>query len=142
MKKQHKLILFSVLGITALALLLKPKKSGAVIPSRPIPDSGSSSNIDGQLSGLNYSSLANKLFEAFNGYGTNEKVVKDVFKMLKTDADYAALKDAYGIRKITNIYFLSFFEGDLPATIKEEMDAIEIADLNNILAFNNLTVRV
>lgn len=141
MKKRSKIILFSVLGLTALALLLKPKKAGSVIPSRPT--GGSSGSGGGQVpSGLNYASLANKLFDAFDGMGTDENSVYSVFKMLKTDGDYAALKEAYGVRRITDVFYVSSFDGDLPATIKHEMDTKEIAELNNILAFNNLSVRV
>lgn len=139
MKKRSKIILFSVLGLTALALLLKPKKAGSVIPSRPTGSGGQAGQVP---SGLNYASLANKLFDAFDGYGTNEDSVYSVFKMLKTDGDYAALKEAYGVRRITDIFYVSSFDGDLPATIKHEMDTKEIAELNNIMAFNNLSVRV
>lgn len=139
MKKNNKIILFSVLGLTAIILLLKPKKAGSVIPSRP---TGGGSGGGQVPSGLNYASLANKLFDAFDGYGTNEDSVYSVFKMLKTDGDYAALKEAYGVRRITDIFYISSFDGDLPATIKHEMDTKEIAELNNIMAFNNLSVRV
>ena len=145
MKKNGKIILFSVLGLTALALLLKPKKAGSVIPSRPDLDGsgqGGQGGGSGQVSGLNYASLANKLFDAFNGFGTREEDVYSVFKMLKTDGDYSALKAAYGNRRITDIYYISYFDGDLPATIKHELDTKELAELNNILAFNNLSVRI
>jgi hypothetical protein len=144
MKKNGKIILFSVLGLTALALLLKPKKAGSVIPSPDLGGgTGGGGNGNSQVtSGLNYASLANKLFDAFNGFGTREEDVYSVFKMLKTDGDYSALKAAYGNRRITDIYYISYFDGDLPATIKHELDTKELAELNNILAFNNLSVRI
>lgn len=91
---------------------------------------------------LDFRSLANQLFDSFDGYGTDNDVVRRVFKMLKTDGDYDALKAAYGVREVSsgrfNI-FVSDFEGDLPSTLRSELSAKEVAEINQILTSNRIS---
>lgn len=143
MKKRNKIILFSVLGLTALALLLKPKKTAAQPSDSGTGGGGNvSSGGSGTTSGLDFRSLANQLFDAMDGYGTSNAVIKDIFKQIKTDADYDALKSAYGVREKSSGFgniFVSNFEGDLPASLKDEMSKSEIAELNQILTSNRIS---
>lgn len=142
MKKRNKIILFSVLGLTALALLLKPKKTAAQPSDSTGGGGGNVSGGGGTTSGLDFRSLANQLFDAMDGYGTSNAVIKDIFKQIKTDADYDALKSAYGVREKSSGFgniFVSNFEGDLPASLKDEMSKSEIAELNQILTSNRIS---
>jgi len=91
---------------------------------------------------LDFRSLANQLFDAFDGYGTSNSKIKEIFKLLKSNADYDALKSAYGVREVSsgrwNI-FQSNFEGDLPATLRDELDSDEVAEINQILTSNGIS---
>jgi hypothetical protein len=91
---------------------------------------------------MDYRSLSNQIFDAVNGYGTDEEKIKRIFKMLKTDSDFDALKDAYGVRQVSSgrgNFFVSNYEGDLVSTLRDEMDDSEIAELNQILTSNRIS---
>jgi hypothetical protein len=85
---------------------------------------------------LNYTSLANKIFTAMDGYGTNEDEVMSVMKQLRNQSDFDKLKKAFGNRTISsgrgNI-FVSDFRGELVGAIYDELDAESITEINNIL---------
>jgi len=132
----------AVLAVLFVAMkIMKPKKTV------PQGDSGGGGTNDGgSISGANpnldFRSLANQLFDAFDGYGTANKKVKDIFKLLKSNADYDALKAAYGVREVssgTGNIFVSNYEGDLPSTLRNEMSKSEINELNQILTSNGIT---
>jgi hypothetical protein len=132
-----------VVAAVGAALLLKKKPE-----SQNSPNGGSgntSSNGASVASNLNYTSLANQLFEAFDGYGTDNSVVMGVFAKLTSDADFAALRAAYGVREISSGKFNIFnsnFDGDLQATIVNEMSASEIVKLNQILKSKGITTQI
>lgn len=91
---------------------------------------------------LDFRSLANQLFDAFDGYGTSVSKVKEIFKLLKSNADYDALKAAYGVREVSSgrwNVFQSNFEGDLPATLRDELDSDEVSEINQILTSNGIS---
>jgi hypothetical protein len=131
-----------VAGLAAYKLLGKKGKSG----SGGGENSGGGGNTGGGTSqpnpSLDFRSLANQLFDAFDGYGTSVSKVKEIFKLLKSNADYDALKSAYGVREVSsgrgNI-FVSNFEGDLPATLRDELDSDEVAEINQILTSNGIS---
>jgi hypothetical protein len=96
---------------------------------------GGNSGGGGQQS-LSYRSLADALFEAMDGYGTNEDDIMGVFKNLRNQADFDALEQAFGSREISsgagNI-FSSNYKGRLVGALKDELDSSELADLNSLL---------
>jgi len=98
---------------------------------------GSNNGGGGGTQNLDFTSLANQLFDAFDGYYTREDEIKTVFESLRSNADYDALKSAYGVREVSSGRFNIFvknFEGDLPATLRDELDSDELAEINQILA--------
>lgn len=142
MKKNIKgILVVAVVGVGALLAMKLFKKA------KPSVSTGGSGTVGGvaNTSSLDFRSLSNQLFDAFDGYGTSNDSVLDIFRMLKTDADFDALKAAYGVREISsgrgNI-FSSNFEGDLQSTVRDEMTSKEIQSINDILASNNLSRRI
>jgi len=146
MDKKQKGIITAVVVVVALAAaykVLKPSKGGNSSGGGNNGgggggNSGGGGNTGGGgTSNLDYRSLANRLFDAFDGYGTDEDEIKVVFESLNSNADYDALKSAYGVREVSsgrgNI-FVSNFEGDLPATLRDELDSSELAEVNQILS--------
>ena len=148
-KKTQRGIITAAVVLVAVAVAMKfilPKKSmgGSIADNNTGGGNSGGGNSGGGLvnANLDYRSLANQLFDAFDGYGTAENKVKEIFKLLKSNADYDSLKAAYGVREVSsgtwNI-FQSNFEGDLPATVKHELDDSELAEVNQILASNGIT---
>lgn len=140
MKKNIKgILVVAVVGVGALLAMKLFKKA------KPSVSTGGSGVLSPNTSNLDFRSLSNQLFDAFDGYGTSNDSVLDIFRMLRTDADFDALKAAYGVREISsgrgNI-FSSNFEGDLQSTVRDEMTSKEIQSINDILASNNLTRRI
>ena len=140
-KKQKGIITAAVVVVAVLAAykILKPKsdKSGGGNNGGGGNSGGGGNTGGGGTSNLDFRSLANQLFDAFDGYGTDEDEVKVVFQSLNSNADYDALKSAYGVREVSsgrgNI-FVKNFEGDLAATLRNELDSSELAEVNQILS--------
>lgn len=144
-KLQRGIITAAVVIVATLAAFkfLKPKKSSDTGGANQGGGGGGQTGGGGTpSSSLDFRSLANRLFDAFDGYGTSNDEVKEIFKLLKSDADYDALKAAYGVREVSSgtwNVFSSNFEGDLPATIHDEMSSSEIAELNQIMTSNGIS---
>ena len=139
MNKKNMIIGVAVLigGFVVYKLISKPK---ATLPSNN-DGGGTDGGIvvsDGSTpsKGLNYLDLSNSLFDAFDGYGTDNTAVYDTFGKLKNEADMLYLIKAYGIRTISSgrgNFFVKDYTGDLFGSIKSEMDTSEIATINQIL---------
>lgn len=92
---------------------------------------------DGQLSSSQINKMATDLFDAMDGYLTNEETILSVFTKIKTNADFDNLVIAFGTRTISSgagNVFVSDFTGDLSACLRDELDSSEIAEVNEILA--------
>jgi hypothetical protein len=88
----------------------------------------------GGVSNLNFTQMADDLFNAFNGWGTRNTVVFSTLLMLNNQADFDKLVEVYGVRKVSsgsgNI-FANDFNGGLVETIKDEMSSSEIQKIND-----------
>lgn len=85
----------------------------------------------------NYVLLANKLFTAMYGYGTDEEAIYSVFRLMKNDLDVAKLIKAFGVRKSESSWAMPFNmagEGDLAEWLGAELDKDEIKIVNGIFA--------
>ena len=144
-KKTQRGIITAAIVLVAVAVSMKfilPKKSKGGDISGGDNSVGGGVKTGGGERNLDYRNLANQLFDSFDGYGTNNTKVKEIFYLLKSNADYNALKSAYGVREISSGFlniFQSNFEGDLPSTINHELDSDELSELNKILASNGIT---
>jgi len=142
MKKTTKGIIAIGVSLAILGLILVKIKKSKGGGNGPLPHSGNSNNGGGgTTSQLNFQSLANDLFTAFDNYGTAwdngpSGGVTGIMGSLKSDADFDALKQAYGIRKIncgTWNPFCTDFEGDMIGSLNDELDESELNEINDLL---------
>jgi hypothetical protein len=95
--------------------------------------------------------IANAIVSAANDCGTDQKSIYAQFDKVKNQADILLLVDVFGLRKKVRCPFSddpreSFFSSDTPpmslsAMINSELDATEIATLNNKLASKGITYK-
>ena len=79
-----------------------------------------------------YNSMANQLFNAMDGAGTNEDIIFSVFNKIQTKDDYNQLIKSFGVRSSTS--WTSSFSGDLLAWLSDELSSSDVKKLNNILS--------
>ena len=80
---------------------------------------------------LEFKSMAEMLYTAMKGPGTDEKAIYSVFEKLKTEDDYLKLCSAFGIRD----------NEKLGQWITGDMNAGERKKLNNILSGNGISAK-
>lgn len=95
--------------------------------------------------------MANAIVSASNDCGTDEKKIYAQFDKVMNQADILLLIDVFGLRKKVRCPFSddpreSFFSSDTPpmslsAMINGELDATQIATLNNKLASKGITYK-
>lgn len=101
------------------------------------------SGVKRTLTASTYTSEANKIFTAMDGWGTdNTAVASAIFKM-KNDADILALIDAFGVRTISSGRGNPEpdFTGTLPSAITHEMKRELITEINKVLAKRGIKYR-
>jgi len=87
--------------------------------------------------------LANKLFTAMNGLGTEESAIYGVFYQLKNNADFLAVSKAFNIRTLNSgTYFVKNFEGTMTQCLNDELDSGERFKVNNILKAKKIRFRI
>jgi len=95
----------------------------------------------GLLSASAIKKMADDIYEAMDGYGTDEDTIVSAFQRIKTDADFDALVQAYGTRSVSsgagNI-FMSDYNGDLSGALHDELSSGWITDINNALQRNGV----
>ncbi len=83
-----------------------------------------------------YSSYANTLWSAMNGYGTDEDIIMRVFANLKNDADFVSLSAAYGTRTISSGLGNPEpnYRGTLSCALASELSNSKIKDINKSMS--------
>ena len=133
MKKNKTLVTVLVaLGLGAAVYFLKRKKDNG---GGGGGNGGGGTGIEGD-----YLTIANNLFDIFNGYGTvgtGANAVVAELKKLRSRSDWDKLVAAYGTRTVSsgtwNI-FVSDFTGTLPECLRDELDSSELEDVNQELS--------
>ena len=96
-----------------------------------------------KLSDISIKSMANIIETSFNGMGTDYWAVSTQIDRLKNDADFLALKEAFGTRDINSgVYLVPDFKGNLSEAIHNEMSADEVLDLNKLIAGKGIKYRL
>jgi hypothetical protein len=134
MKKNKTLVtVLVVLGLGAAVYFLTRKKGGS--GNGGGGNGGGGTGIEGD-----YLTIANNLFDIFNGYGTvgtGANAVVAELKKLRSRSDWDKLVAAYGTRTVSsgtwNI-FVSDFTGTLPECLRDELDSSELEDVNQELS--------
>jgi hypothetical protein len=124
-----------ILGLGMVAYLVFKKKgnSPSPVPLPPNPDPYGGGN---GVSNLDFTKMADSIFDAMDGYGTGNNTIENELKKLKSKADWNALVSAFGTRKIssgTGNIFQSDFTGNLTECLNDELDSDELEDANEIL---------
>jgi len=85
-----------------------------------------------------YQSMADRLFRAMDGAGTDWDVVKSVINKLKVKDDWLALISAYGIKETTS--WVSTFKGNLVEWLSDELSASEYKTISDQLKTIGVTI--
>jgi hypothetical protein len=124
------------------------KKLRSSTPSNAEIDSqiGGNTGVNPSLSEDKMKELANKMFAAFNGFGTDvngNNGLINLFAAIKNNDDLMGVIAAYGIREISSGSWnpLSNFKGNLPETIADELSDSEITKINSVLVKSGVTIR-
>jgi len=145
--KTKKVLISASVVVIIIGLLYKFNRKPTVVKvTEPLPSPETPEVISQDTpAGLNFMRMADRLYDAFDGYGTKNSVVTDVFSQLKNDADFDALKQAYGIRTVSSgdfNFFVKDFKGDLQQTIHDEMTDDQINKLNQIISSNGISRKI
>jgi len=138
----------SLIGVLAIMYIVKKSKedksksngNGNGNGENPSPDPEPDPNAPTVLP---YKAMADELFNAMNGYGTDEAKIYAILNRLQKKPDWSALVSAYGTRKIssgTGNVFVSDFNGNLPDSFKSELSSSEIKAVNQILSKIGVTI--
>jgi hypothetical protein len=90
---------------------------------------------------LDFTALANTLFDAFDGIGTKNGVWRSVLIQLQKQADWDALSTAYGTKTITagiGGFIKTCKNCDLVQSFKSELSSNELEQVNTILKSKNI----
>lgn len=145
-KTKNGLIAFAVIGLAAYMLIRSFKKGSTISTGGSTAGGGSTGGASNTTPGLNFSIMANDMFSAMNGCGTNwddgaGDGVTGVLGKLKNQADYNALKAAYGVRTITCLLAPNV-TGDIEACLKSELDSSEMAEIKGMLSAKGIQTQL
>jgi hypothetical protein len=148
----RKAILFTALGVTSyfairgIVKLLTPdaNREQGKATENELDQLNTNANTRQTLTQSQVLALANKLFQAMDGYGTDENSILSAFYSLRNNADFLALIAAFGTREISSGSWNpeANFNGTLTAALANELDIEYIIKLNNILKAKKITYRV
>jgi len=94
---------------------------------------------------LRWRKMANEFFEAFNGCGTTDNVVKSGISKITSEADWQGVIRAYGTKTTTSPFWCignSDFTGGLLDTLNDECNSGEIDEYNTILSSKGVTTLI
>jgi len=76
--------------------------------------------------------MANNIFAAMDGYGTDEDTIIRELRKVKTDGDFVGLQNAFGIREISSGRFNPSpnFKGTFTAALTDELSDYWISQIN------------
>jgi hypothetical protein len=115
--------------------------NGGVVVQDPV--SGGTLGTAPTMTIAKFKEIADKIFAAFEGYGTKTKEINNQFALLKNNDDVMSLIAAYGIREISSGSYnpLPDFTGNLPEALANELSQSEISDLNSVLVKSGISIR-
>lgn len=115
--------------------------NGGVVITDPI--SGGTIGTAPTMPPAKFKEIADKVFGAMNGYGTDTDEIKNQFALLKNNDDVMSLIATYGIREISSGKYnpTPNFIGNLPEAIANELSQSEISELNSILVKSGISIR-
>ena len=154
-KEKKKGLLISAVIIAGIYLLYKKlyykpntslaKQIGVTPPSNT--GGGSSYSSKASMTKEQYNLLAEKVYNAVSGYGTDlngANGLKNIFSLLRNNDDFMELIAAFGVREVSSGSFnpIPDFSGNLPEVLSNELSQSEISQLNSILVKNSISIRL
>lgn len=132
-----------IVAVVLLFIVWKRAKGffGAISQQQQIKGEESALEQLGQrktYSDKQYGDFANKLYSAMDGPGTRTADVYSVFKKMKHDLDVLNLERKFGLRKSSWSPFGT--PTDLADWLRGDLSASQIAELNNILSAQGITI--
>lgn len=126
------IILIIVIVIVIIMRIIKKAKEK--LQDQQLVNSTDSAIISNALTytQADYKAMADKLFSAMDGAGTNENSIIEVLGKLRTKSDWYALVKAFGVKKSSS--WLSGYQGNLVQWLNDELDDEERKMVNDILA--------
>jgi len=86
----------------------------------------------------NYQQMADTLYIAMKGAGTDYSAIKRTLSKLKTKSDWNQLVVKFGVRKTNHFYYT--FEGNLIEWLIDELSGSEQESANSILSKIGVTI--
>lgn len=91
-------------------------------------------------------SIANKIYTAMDGYGTDELAIVASFKQIKNNADFAGVQAAYGIKDVKpgtgTGWFTAPYHGGLTGALTDELSQYWKDLINTSLSKKGITYQV
>ena len=99
------------------------------------------------LSDAEISSIANRIHESMNGYGTRDADIIQAFNRIQTVGDLAALYKSFGIRTIDAGFGIGWASPEVKGTLSQTMvaepvDSSTINTINQNLAAKGISVQI
>lgn len=144
-KKTKGLLTVAAIGL-GIYLLFRPKKSQSVGGTNTNTGGGSTGVGSTTTPGLNFIQMANDLFAAMDGCGTNwddgaGDGITGILGKLKTQRDYTALNEAFGVRTVT-CFWTRNITGNMETCLKSELDKTEIEEIKQLLMANGIQTQL
>jgi hypothetical protein len=87
--------------------------------------------------------IANKIFTAIKGLGTEESAIYGAFYQLKNNADFLAVSKAFGVREVSSgTYLVKNFKGTMTECLNDDLDWSERKKVNDILKSKKIVYRI
>lgn len=127
-------IVLLILIFIILIVYRKIKKSIQAAKDYQLVNASDSAIVSNALTytQADYKAMADKLYLAMDGVGTNENSIYEVIGKLRTKSDWYALIKAFGVRSSSS--WVNSFTGNLVQWLYDELDDEERKRVNDILA--------
>lgn len=136
-----KQVIYLVLGIVILFVIYKyGSEFKARLASKKVIKAGELEIVENAATFNNsdYLAMADKLYTAMNGAGTDNESVLQTVSSLKTKTDWLKLVEAYGVRKSDSLF--SSFQGNLIQWLSDELSGKDRQQVNYSLSRFNIQV--
>ena len=135
-KNFYKLIIWVIVIIVVIIIYKEAKKyiQSSDSTSRQYGNAVNESNVT--LSNSELSGMADRLFIAMNGGGTDPDEIYDVLNLLSTEDDWNKLVKVYGVRETTS--WISSWSGNLIKWLTDELSGGQKQKVRQILANINV----
>ena len=90
-----------------------------------------------------YKNMADTLYTAMEGFGTDYDTVKSTLSKLNNESDFFELQKAFGNRACTTyLWVITPFAGTLIQWLTDELDDDQKAETTQLLATKNITLTI